>query len=137
MIDGPKIKNISHITFICRDLEKSAEMFQFIFGAKEIYSSGDQTFSISKEKFFKTGSLWIAIMEGESIEKTYNHIAFHVDEKDLPFLEERIRKLNLTILPGRKRTKEEGNSLYFYDYDNHLFEFHTGNLDMRLKFYNL
>jgi catechol 2,3-dioxygenase-like lactoylglutathione lyase family enzyme len=136
MNNEPKIKGINHITFICEDLEKSARMFQFVFDAKEVYSSGEKTFSISKEKFFKIGDLWIAIMEGKPIEKTYNHIAFKVDENDLPLLEERIQKLNLTILQGRERKKEEGASLYFYDYDNHLFEFHTGNLDTRLKFYN-
>jgi len=131
-----KIKAISHITFICQDLEKTARMFEFIFEAKEVYSSGDKPFSISKEKFFKIGNLWIVIMEGKPIEKTYNHIAFHVEEKELPVFEQRIRELNLTILPGRERKKEEGDSLYFYDYDNHLFEFHTGDLDSRLKFYN-
>ena len=57
-------------------------------------------------------------MEGNSIEKTYNHVAFQVDENDIPILEEKIRSLNLTILPGRKRNKSEGCSLYFYDYDN-------------------
>lgn len=136
MNSTPKIKGISHVTFICHDLEKTSLMFQLVFDAKEVYSSGDKTFSISKEKFFKIGDLWIAIMEGKSIEKTYNHIAFHVDEDDLPFLEERIRKLNLTILPGRERIREEGKSLYFYDYDNHLFEFHSSDLDNRLKLYN-
>ncbi|EIW18957.1 lactoylglutathione lyase-like lyase [Pelosinus fermentans DSM 17108] len=29
----------------------------------------------------------------------------------------------------------EGRSLYFYDYDNHLFELHTGTLTERLKRY--
>ena len=131
-----KIKGISHITFICRDLEKSARMFEFIFDAQEVYSSGEKTFSISKEKFFKIDHLWIALMEGKPIEKTYNHIAFHVDENELPVLEQRVRELNLTILSGRERKKEEGRSLYFYDYDNHLFEFHTGDLNRRIKFYN-
>lgn len=44
--------NISHITFIVKDLEKTAHFFTQIFDAKEVYSSENKTFSIAKEKFF-------------------------------------------------------------------------------------
>lgn len=110
-------------------------MLQSIFCAHEIYSSDKKNHSISKEKFFKIGDIWIAIMEGEPIEKTYNHIAFHVEQYPLPVLEEKIRALGLTILKGRERHDAEGQSLYFYDYDNHLFELHSGDLNTRLTFY--
>lgn len=130
-----KIKGISHITFICGNLEKTTEMLKYIFDAEEIYSSGEKTFSLSKEKFFSIAGIWIAIMEGDAIEKTYNHIAFEVSEYDLPELRSRIEKLGLTILPSRKREEAEGDSIYFYDYDNHLFELHTGSLTTRLKLY--
>ena len=36
---------------------------------------------------------------------------------------------------GRSRVKGEGLSIYFYDYDNHMFELHTGNLQERLERY--
>jgi len=74
-------------------------------------------------------------MEGNPVEKTYNHIAFEVDEKDFPFFEEKIKSLGLEILKGRKRDQAEGNSLYFYDEDNHLFELHSGKLEKRLNYY--
>jgi len=130
-----KVKGISHITFICKDLDKSSNMLTEIFGAIEIYDSGDQMFSLSNEKFFDLNGLWVAIMEGNSIEKTYNHIALEVDEDDLPKFIEKIELMGLEILPGRKRKDDEGSSLYFYDFDNHLFELHTGNLNKRLQFY--
>ena len=132
----PKVTGINHITFICKDLEKTTRLFQGLFGAEEVYSSGDKTFSLSREKFFIIGGTWIAIMEGEPIEKTYNHVAFSVNEADLPHFEQEIKNLGLTLLPGRDRKQEgESQSLYFYDYDNHLFELHTGNLATRLAFY--
>lgn len=131
-----KIKGISHITFVCKDLEKTSHFLKELFGAEEVYSSGDKTFSVSKEKFFKIGDLWIAIMEGDSIAQTYNHIAFSVDVKDISMFEAKIKELGLTILLGRSRKKDEGESLYFYDYDNHLFELHAGGLQTRLNFYN-
>jgi catechol 2,3-dioxygenase-like lactoylglutathione lyase family enzyme len=51
------IQGISHITFIVRDLEKMTKFLTSIFDAKEVYASGEQTFSISKEKFFLINDL--------------------------------------------------------------------------------
>lgn len=132
----PKIKGLSHLTFICKDLEKTAQMFKGVFGAEEVYCSGNKTFSISKEKYLQVAGIWIAIMEGDPIEKTYNHVAFQVSDADLDEFTTRVRAFGLTILPGRKREAAEGNSLYFYDYDNHLFELHTGDLNKRLDYYS-
>lgn len=131
----PKINGVSHMTFICKDLEKTTNMLKEIFNAEEIYASGEKQFSLSKEKFFTIAGYWIAIMEGDSINKSYNHIAFEVDDNDLPVFAEKIQSLGLEILPGRGRKQAEGNSLYFYDYDNHLFELHSGNLKTRLTYY--
>lgn len=130
------IQGISHITFIVRDLEKMTKFLVSIFDAKEIYYSGDQTFSISKEKFFLINGLWIAIMEGESMpEKTYNHVAFKITEEDYELYAARVRSLGVDLKEGRSRVEGEGRSLYFYDYDNHLFELHTGTLNQRLQIY--
>ncbi|MEW8974190.1 MAG: FosX/FosE/FosI family fosfomycin resistance hydrolase [Tissierellaceae bacterium] len=129
------VSGISHITFIVKDLNKATTFFKEIFEAKEVYYSGDKQFSISKEKFFLIDDLWIAVMEGEEVEKSYNHIAFKIDESDYDMYLERIKKLGLEIKDGRKRVIGEGNSIYFYDYDNHLFELHTGTLKTRLLRY--
>lgn len=130
-----KIEGISHITLICQNLEKSAHLFCDLFGAVEVYSSQEKNFSISREKFFLMDNLWIALMEGKSIERSYNHIAFRIQEKDLSIFETKIKALELDILPGRSRSHQEGQSIYFYDYDNHLFELHTGDLKTRLNYY--
>lgn len=130
-----KINGISHITLICKDLNKSSALFHDLFGAVEVYSSDQKNFSISKEKFFLLGDLWIALMEGPPVERSYNHIAFHVNEEDLQFFEAKIKALGLDMPPSRPRHPQEGKSLYFYDYDNHLFELHTGDLATRLQYY--
>ncbi|MEH2436605.1 MAG: FosX/FosE/FosI family fosfomycin resistance hydrolase [Nostoc sp.] len=131
------IQGISHITFIVRDLERMTKFLTFIFDAKEVYSSGNQTFSISKEKFFLIGGLWIAIMEGEALpEKTYNHVAFKITEEDYELYAAKVRNFGLDMKDGRSRVEGEGRSLYFYDYDNHLFELHTGILHQRLQRYH-
>nr|EHU9844980.1 FosX/FosE/FosI family fosfomycin resistance thiol transferase [Listeria monocytogenes] len=44
--------------------------------------------------------------------------------------------LGVEIKPERPRVQGEGSSIYFYDFDNHLFELHTGTLEERLKRYH-
>ena len=131
------IESISHITFIVKDVKRSAYLFRSIFDAKEVYDSAEKNFSVAYEKFFLIGDIWIAIMEGESLpERSYNHIAFKVPEAELDDYIRRVRKLGLEIVEGRHRIKGEARSVYFYDYDNHLFELHTGTLSERLSSYS-
>lgn len=130
-----RIEQLSHITLICKDIEKTGEFLRKVFGAVECYATQEKIFSVAREKFFKIGNMWFVVMEGDSVAKTYNHIAFKVDATQLPRLQAEIERLGLNILEGRKRIAEEGQSLYFYDYDNHLFELHSGDLDKRIKHY--
>ncbi|EAC7394012.1 FosX/FosE/FosI family fosfomycin resistance thiol transferase [Listeria monocytogenes] len=131
------ISGLSHITLIVKDLNKTTAFLQNIFNAEEIYSSGDNTFSLSKEKFFLIAGLWICIMEGDSLqERTYNHIAFQIQSEEVDEYTERIKALGVEMKPERPRVQGEGRSIYFYDFDNHLFELHAGTLEERLKRYH-
>lgn len=131
------IEGLSHLTFIVRDLEKMGRIVTEVLGGEEVYSSGDKTFSTSREKFFEVGGLWIAIMEGESLPtRTYNHVAFKVSDEQLETAKAAIALLGLDVKPPRPRVDGEGQSLYFHDYDNHLFELHTGTLEERLARYS-
>jgi catechol 2,3-dioxygenase-like lactoylglutathione lyase family enzyme len=108
-----------------------------IFDAEEVYDSAGKNFSISDEKFFIIGGTWIAIMEGEPLsERSYNHLAFKVSDFEFDKYVSRVRQLGLEVKPGRERVEGESRSIYFYDYDNHLFELHTGTLQDRLLRYS-
>lgn len=130
------ISGLSHITFIVKDLERTTMFFERIFNATQVYSSGEKTFSLSKEKFFLINGLWICIMEGNSLlERTYNHIAFKIQKDEIDDYISRIKDIGAEIKQERPRVEGEGRSIYFYDFDNHLFELHTGTLDERLSRY--
>ncbi len=132
----PVISGLSHITFVVNDLDKMARIIVEVLGGVEVYSSRGKTFSVSKEKFFMAGGLWIAIMEGRGhTEKSYNHVAFKIDAAKLSACRRAIETLGLDIREPRHRIDGEGQSIYFHDYDNHLFELHTGTLDERLAAY--
>lgn len=130
------ITGISHITFIVKNLDRTANLFKKVFDAKEIYTSEEKKHSLYKEKFFLIGNQWIAIMESEAIvHRTYHHIAFKIEEQDIDIYLQKIKNLNLELKPPRQRISGEGYSIYFYDYDNNLFELHTGTLSQRLTSY--
>jgi catechol 2,3-dioxygenase-like lactoylglutathione lyase family enzyme len=130
------IEGLSHVTFVVRDLERMTRILTGIFGAREVYVSGEETFSIAREKFFQVGDLWIAVMEGEPLpSRTYNHVAFKIEDAEFDAYEAKVKALGLEVRPPRQRVPGEGRSLYFYDDDNHLFELHTGTLVERLERY--
>ena len=130
------VQGLSHITFIVRDLDRMEQILTTVLDAKKIYDSGDNTFSISKERFFDIGGVWVATMEGAPLEgKTYNHVAFQMAAEEYDDRLDRIKSLGLDVREGRSRVDGEGHSIYFYDDDNHLFELHSGSLADRLKRY--
>jgi fosfomycin resistance protein FosX len=140
------VRGLSHITFIVADLDRMEELLTKVFGARRLYDSGDDTFSISKERFFLIGDepedtnapapIWVAIMEGDALpHRTYNHIAFKIEEADYDHYLQCVRSLGLNVREDRPRIDGEGRSIYFHDYDNHLFELHTGTLSQRLARY--
>jgi predicted enzyme related to lactoylglutathione lyase len=76
-------------------------------------------------------------MEGKSLsERTYNHIAFQIQENDFDYYISLIKNIGAEIKAERPRVVGEGRSIYFYDFDNHLFELHTGTLTERLTCYS-
>jgi len=130
------IEGISHITFAVENLERTGNFFPSILGAEEVYTSGDNMFSLSKERFFLLGGIWIAIMEGSpSPERSNNHSAFRIPESQFEDYRQRLEIAKVEFQQERSRVQGEGLSLYFYDYDNHLFELHTGTLEERLQAY--
>jgi fosfomycin resistance protein FosX len=130
------IQGLSHLTFVVRDLERMTRIMTGIFGAQEVYASGEETFSVAREKFFQVGDLWIAVMEGEPLpSRTYNHVAFKIEDAEFEHYEAKVKAMGLEIRPPRQRVTGEGRSLYFYDDNNHLFELHTGTLAERLECY--
>ena len=140
------VRGLSHMTFVVRDLDRMEVLLTTVLDARKVYDSGDQTFSLSRERFFLVGDgagdpdapapIWIATMEGEPLpSRTYNHVAFKIEETDYERYLAAIQSLGLEVGQGRARVDGEGRSIYFHDGDNHLFELHTGTLSERLARY--
>jgi catechol 2,3-dioxygenase-like lactoylglutathione lyase family enzyme len=130
------VEGLSHITFVVADLGRTAKLLRDVFDAVELYDSGDAIFSRSREMFFDIGGVWVAIMEGEaSPARGYDHVAFKIPEGAFEAYLERVRAAGVDMMEPRPRVEGEGLSIYFHDFDNHLFELHTGTLPERLARY--
>jgi fosfomycin resistance protein FosX len=130
------VTGLSHITLIVADPERSARLLCDVLGAKVVYSSGNETFSLSREIFLMVGDVWLALMQGEALPaRSYNHVAFKIDEVDHDACLARVKAAGVDLREPRPRVSGEGRSIYFHDHDNHLFELHTGTLNERLSRY--
>ena len=130
------VQGLSHITFITSDLDRMELLITRVLDGTKIYDSGNDTFSLSRERFFDVAGIWIATMEGAPLpERSYNHVAFQVADSTLDDKQALIQKLGFELRDPRPRVSGEGRSVYFYDHDNHLFELHSGTLEARLKRY--
>lgn len=131
---------LSHITFVFRNLDRMEQIIVEVLKGRKIYDSASREFSLSPERFFMVGegeaAVWLVAMQGDPLpHRSYNHVAFKIEEGEMAARLEAIESLGLDVRQGRSRIAGEGQSIYFHDDDNHLFELHTGTLEARLSAY--
>lgn len=115
--------SISHIALVVRQPERTAHLLEVLFNAK-VLPPNPQRRGPPETLVFASG-VWFVLVKGEpAISRTDEHIAFTVEESDLPALAQRLAAIG--IESQMSRAGASAKSLYFVDYDNHLFELHAG-----------
>lgn len=127
------IQGLSHLTFVVSDIDRMSRLIVEVLGGRPVHDSGAAVERRSRDRFFVAGGLWLALVEGERpAARTYDHVAFKIAPDDLPGRRQAVEALGLEVEESRPGAEGEAASLYFHDWDGHLFELHTGTLDQRL-----
>jgi hypothetical protein len=116
---------IGHIALIVKDSSKTATLFKELFGAVVLArKDGDG----HDETYVRLGRTWFVLVQAEvDRPRGGDHIAFAVSKSTLLETAEKLKRMNVEFFLARSDT-----ALYFFDYDNHVFELDTTDLEHEL-----
>jgi catechol 2,3-dioxygenase-like lactoylglutathione lyase family enzyme len=119
------LESLSHIALVVTDPTRTAALFHDLFGTRVVERTDDEG---HLETFIRLGGIWIVLV-GAPVQRarTGDHIAFHATPE---ILEATVVKLQAM---GREFIRARSNrALYFFDYDDHVFELDVEDLDKEL-----
>ena len=116
---------ISHVALVVKDPARSASLFKELFDSKVISRTDSDGHD---ETFVRLGRTWFVLVQA-SVERprTGDHVAFSVSKASLVACAEKLKAMNQEFILARSDT-----ALYFFDYDNHVFELDTTDLEAEL-----
>jgi catechol 2,3-dioxygenase-like lactoylglutathione lyase family enzyme len=119
------LASISHLALVVTDPARTAALFHDLFSARVIERTDDEG---HLETFVRLGGTWIVLVAAPvQRARTGDHIAFQATPE---VLEATVVKLQAM---GREFIRARANkALYFFDYDDHVFELDTEDIDQEL-----
>jgi catechol 2,3-dioxygenase-like lactoylglutathione lyase family enzyme len=116
---------ISHIALIVKDSSRTATLFKDLFGAAIVARKDADG---HEEIYARLGRTWFALVQAEVVRaRSGDHVAFSVLKPTLLETAEKLKRMNVEFFLARSDT-----ALYFFDYDNRVFELDTMDLGREL-----
>jgi len=112
------LEAISHIALVVRDPARTAALFHELFSAQAVEHPDPEG---HLETFVNLGGVRIVLV-GAPVQRsrTGDHIAFHVTPQTLEATVDKLQTLGREFIRARSN-----RALYFFDYDDHVFELDT------------
>jgi catechol 2,3-dioxygenase-like lactoylglutathione lyase family enzyme len=119
------LESISHIALVVTDPARTAALFRELFSARVTERVDEEG---HHETFIRLGGIWIALV-GAPVQRarTGDHIAFRATPQVLEATAAKLQALGREFIRARS-----DRSLYFFDYDDHVFELDAGDIDKEL-----
>jgi catechol 2,3-dioxygenase-like lactoylglutathione lyase family enzyme len=125
MMGVPMLDTIGHIALIVKDSSRTAALFKDLFGAPIVVRNDVDG---HEETYVKLGRTWFVLVQAEvERPRSGDHIAFSVSKSTLLETAAKLERMDVEFFLARSDT-----ALYFFDYDNHVFELDTTDLDREL-----
>jgi catechol 2,3-dioxygenase-like lactoylglutathione lyase family enzyme len=119
------LESISHIALVVKDPARTAALFRDLFSARAVVREDDEG---HLDTFVRLGGIWIVLVAAP-VERTRtgDHIAFHATPEVLEATVAKLQALGQQFIRARSN-----RALYFFDYDDHVFELDTEDIDKEL-----
>jgi hypothetical protein len=119
------LDTIGHIALTVKDSSRTATLFKDLFDAAIVTRKDADG---HEETYVRLGRTWFVLVQAEVVRpRTGDHIAFSVSKSALLEIADKLKRMNVEFFLARSDT-----ALYFFDYDNHVFELDTTDLDREL-----
>jgi catechol 2,3-dioxygenase-like lactoylglutathione lyase family enzyme len=119
------LDSISHIALVVKDPVRTAALFRDLFGARVVERKDDEG---HLETFVRLGGIWVVLV-GAPVEraKTGDHVAFRATPEIVEATAAKLQAMGREFIRARSN-----RALYFFDYDEHVFELDTEDIDAEL-----
>ena len=120
------LESLSHIALTVKDPARTAALFRDLFGAQAIEREDDDG---HLETFVRLGGFWLVLVAAPvQRTRTGDHIAFRATPEIIEATVAKLEALGHDFIRARSN-----RALYFFDYDDHVFELDTEDIDQELK----
>ena len=120
------LESISHIALVVKDPARTAALFHDLFSARVVEREDDEG---HLETFVRLGGIWIVLVGAPGDRtRTGDHIAFRATPEILEATVAKLQAMGCEFIRARSN-----KALYFFDYDDHVFELDTEDIDEELR----
>ncbi len=118
--------SIAHVALIVQDPARTADFLHDLFDGPVLKRRDEDGHD---ETFIRLGVTWFVLVGADvKRERTGDHVAFRVAPEAIPLIADKLKAKGHEFILSKT-----GTSLYFFDFDNHVFELDSSGEEQELN----